>query len=65
MADVLQNIIFLTLISGNQTILEKEPLESATKKRQLYAFKHKGFQMHGMHRDKNVLEQIFKKNKFN
>ena len=33
MADsLLQNIIFFNLISGNQTILEKEPLESATKK---------------------------------
>ena len=57
---------FFNLISGNQTILEKEPLESATKKRQLYAFKHKGFwKCMDTFRDKNVLEQIFKKNKFN
>ena len=57
---------FFNLISGDKTILEKEPLESATKKRQLYAFKHKGFwKCMDTFRDKNVLEQIFKKNKFN
>ena len=57
---------FFNLISGDQTILEKEPLESAAKKRQLYAFKHKGFwKCMDTFRDKNVLEQIFKKNKFN
>ena len=57
---------FFNLISGNQTILEKEPLESATKKRQLYAFKHKGFwKCMDTFRDTKVLAQIFKKNKFN
>jgi len=57
---------FFNLIKGDKTILEKEPLEKATKKKQLYAFKHKGFwKCMDTNRDKEVLEQIFKKNKFN
>ena len=34
---------FLSMISGNNTILEKEPLEKASRIGQLFAFKHKGF----------------------
>ena len=34
---------FLSLIKNDRTILEKKPLEEATKKNQLYAFKHHGF----------------------
>ena len=57
---------FFNLIKGNFTILEKEPLEMATGKKQLYAFKHRGFwECMDTKRDKDVLEKIYKKNKFN
>ena len=57
---------FFNLIKGDKTILEKEPLEKATKKKQLYAFKHRGFwKCMDTYRDKKVLEETFKKNKFN
>ncbi len=57
---------FFDFIKGDKTILEKEPLENAAKRKQLYAYKHKGFwKCMDTNRDKEVLEQIFKKNKFN
>ena len=57
---------FFSLIKGNATILEKEPLEKAAYKKQLYAFQHKGFwKCMDTKRDKDVLEKIYKKNKFN
>ena len=34
---------FLKFIKGDNTYLEREPLEKVTKKRQLVAFRHKGF----------------------
>ena len=56
---------FFNLIKGDKTILEKEPLEIASKKKQLYAFTHKGFwKCMDTFRDKKVLEETFKKNKF-
>ena len=56
---------FLNLIKNDSTILEKKPLEEATKKNQLYAFKHYGFwKCMDTKRDKDVLEEIYKKNKF-
>ena len=56
---------FLSLIKNDRTILEKKPLEEATKKNQLYAFKHHGFwKCMDTKRDKDVLEEIYKKNKF-
>ena len=56
---------FFKLIKGNATILEKQPLESVTQKKQLYAFKHKGFwKCMDTKRDKDVLESIYKRNKF-
>ncbi len=60
------NYNFFNLIKGNATILEKEPLEKATSKKQLYAFRHQGFwKCMDTKRDKDVLEKIYKKNKFN
>ncbi len=60
------NFNFFKLIKGNNTILEKEPLEKAAKKKQLFAFKHKGFwKCMDTLRDKDVLEKIFKNNRFN
>ncbi len=56
---------FFNLIKGDLTILEKDPLEKASAKRQLYAFKHTGFwKCMDTKRDKDVLEEIYKKNKF-
>jgi len=56
---------FFKLIKGDKTILEKAPLEKAAKKGEMYAFKHKSF-WHCMDtkRDRDVLEQFYKKKKF-
>ena len=52
---------FLNLIKNDDTFLEKEPLEKASFKNQLAAFKHKGFwQCMDSKRDKDKLEQILK-----
>ena len=60
------NYNFFKLIKNDSTILEREPLEQASKKNQLYAFKHKGFwKCMDTLRDKEVLEKIYKQNKFN
>ena len=62
----ISNYNFFKLIKNDKTILEKEPLEQASKNNQLYAFKHKGFwKCMDTLRDKEVLEKIYKKNKFN
>ena len=53
---------FLKYIKGDSTYLEREPLEKATLKKQLSAFRHKGFwQCMDTKRDKDRLEEIFKK----
>ena len=53
---------FLKLIKNDNTFLEREPLEQAGKKGQLYAFKHEGFwQCMDTKRDKDILEKNFKK----
>ena len=53
---------FFDLIKGDKTILEKEPLEKAAKRKQLYAYKHSGFwKCMDTSRDKEVLEKILKK----
>ena len=53
---------FLKFIKGDNTYLEREPLEKITKRKQLNAFKHKGFwQCMDTKRDKDRLEEIFKK----
>jgi glucose-1-phosphate cytidylyltransferase len=49
-------------ISGDHTYLEREPLQNISKKKQLYAYKHSGFwQCMDTMRDKELLEQIFKR----
>ena len=53
---------FLKYIKNDDTFLEKEPLESACKRGQLYAFKHNGFwQCMDTLRDKEYIENILKK----
>ena len=52
---------FFNIIKGNNTILEKEPLEHASKRNQMYAYKHYGFwKCMDTKRDKDVLEKIYK-----
>jgi len=55
---------FLSLIKNDNTYLEREPLEIATRKKQLIAFKHEGF-WHCMDtkRDKDNLDKILSKKK--
>ena len=56
---------FLKLIKNDSTYLEKEPLETAAKRKQLLAFRHKDFwQCMDTKRDKDNLEKIFKNGKF-
>jgi len=57
---------FFKLIKNDLEILEKNPLEKACKKKQLIAFKHKGFwKCMDVKRDKDELEKIYKSNNFN
>ena len=54
---------FLKLIKSDKTFLEKEPLENASK-RELIAYKHRGFwQCMDTKRDKDLLEKTLKKKK--
>ncbi len=56
---------FLNYISGDKTFLEREPLEKACRKKELSALKHNGFwYCMDTKRDKDNLEEIFKKRKF-
>ena len=56
---------FLKYIKGDQTYLEREPLENLAKKKGLAAFRHKGFwQCMDTVRDKINLEKILKQKKF-
>ena len=53
---------FIEFISDDNTFLEKTPLEKATSKRQLVAYKHHGFwQCMDTVRDKIILEKALKK----
>ena len=53
---------FLEFISNDNTFLEKTPLEKATSKKQLVAYKHYGFwQCMDTVRDKLILEKALKK----
>ena len=56
---------FFEFIKGDFDILEKNPLETACRKRQLVAFKNSGFWkcMH-VKRDRDELQKIYKKNSF-
>tara|TARA_B100001057_G_scaffold194702_1_gene195527 strand:+ start:484 stop:1212 length:729 start_codon:yes stop_codon:yes gene_type:complete len=57
---------FFNYIKNDKTILEKSPLEKACKKKNLTAFKFKGFwKCMDTLRDKQVLEEILKKRKKN
>ena len=52
---------FLKFIKNDHTYLEREPLEKVTKKKQLAAFRHKGFwQCMDTKRDKDLLEEFSK-----
>ncbi len=52
---------FLKLIKNDRTALEREPLEKATKKKQVQAYKHKGFWQCMDHKiDKDILDQMCK-----
>ena len=54
----------LDLISGDETVWEKEPLETISREGGLRAFFHKGFwQPMDTLRDKNYLEQLWQSNK--
>ena len=55
---------FLNFIKNDNTYLEREPLETVTKKKQLVAFRHKGFwQCMDTKRDKDKLEAVLKSKK--
>ena len=55
---------FLNYIKNDNTYLEREPLEEVTQKKQLAAFRHKGFwQCMDTKRDKDNLSKIFKNKK--
>jgi glucose-1-phosphate cytidylyltransferase len=50
----------LDYISGDSTVWEREPLECLAQRRQLSAYRHKGFwQSMDSLRDKNVLEKLW------
>ncbi|MEK3911524.1 glucose-1-phosphate cytidylyltransferase [Paenibacillus sp. FSL H7-0331] len=56
---VMQPEVF-DFIEGDDTVLEKEPLEQLSKKGELYAYKHNGFwQPMDTLRDKNHLEELW------
>jgi glucose-1-phosphate cytidylyltransferase len=56
---------FLNYIKNDDTFLEKEPLERASKEGQLSAFKHNGFwQCMDTKRDRDKLEKILKEKRF-
>ena len=55
---------FLKFIKNDNTYLEREPLEKMTQKKQLVAFRHKGFwQCMDTKRDKDNLNKILKSKK--
>jgi len=55
---------FLELIKNDNTYLEREPMELASRKKQLMAFKHNGFwQCMDTKRDKDYLDKILRTKK--
>ena len=59
------NKYFLNFIKKKSTILEKDPLEKASKKKQLKAFKHYGFwKCMDTKRDRDELSQLSRKGFF-
>ena len=60
------NSKIFNFIKGDKIMLEKEPLETLQKKKELYAFKHNKFwQCMDTLRDKKYLNNLYKKNKLN
>ncbi len=58
------NYKIFEFIKNDQTMLEREPMERLLKKKQLLAFKHKGFwQCMDTLREKNYINNLFKNNK--
>lgn len=56
---------FLDFIEGDNTILEKKPLEEVSSRGQLNCFKHRGFwQCIDTKREKDALEELVRKNKY-
>ena len=52
---------FFDLIEGDETILEKEPLEQTAEAGELMAFQHEGFwQCMDTKRDRDVLEKLWR-----
>ena len=50
---------FFKFLKGDETVLEKEPLENLTKLKELKAFKHEGFWQCMDHKlDKDYLEEL-------
>ena len=57
---------FLKTIKNDASILEKQPLEKASKNKQLIAFKHSGFwKCMDVKRDRDELQKIYQINSFN
>ena len=55
---------FFNLIEGDQTILEREPLEKAAQMDELMAYEHEGFwQPMDTKRDKDYLDQLWERGK--
>ena len=55
---------FFKFLKGDTTVLEKEPLETVTRFREIKAFKHEGFWQCMDHKlDKDYLEELVIKNK--
>ena len=55
---------FFDYIDGDNTVLEKEPLEQVTKLKEIHAFKHEGFWQCMDHKlDKDLLDQMVKQKK--
>ena len=55
---------FINYIEGDQTVLEKEPLESVARAGQLMSYKHEGFwQCMDTVREKQKLEELWNENK--
>jgi len=58
------NYKIFNFISGDQTMLEREPFKKLTKLNQLMAYKHYGFwQCMDTMRDKNILKKMWKEKK--
>ena len=55
---------FFEMLSNDETVLEKEPLEKAAFKKELVAFRHEGFWQFMDHKlDKDLLDQLARENK--